>query len=150
MQLRPPCYFPLVAKISVLSRAYQGMRVKTPARISSAASSAATTAQLSTDNNQVFREFSATALVLIVLSLFRPSAHGCVPRMTFSRLTAPKLLADFPDLLRCDAPHDHQRRCGKFFLACQARQAGPPNLLLRAGCVGNDHAWQIVREATFA
>jgi hypothetical protein len=48
---------------------YQGTRVKTPARISRAASNAATTAQLSIDNNQPFRVFSDTASVLIVLSL---------------------------------------------------------------------------------
>src|SRR5437879_5477322 len=141
MRWRLPCFLLPLTK----SQPYQGIRVKTPVRISSAANSAATTAQLSTDNNQVFREFSATALVLMVLSLFRPSAHGCVPRMIFGRLAAPKLLADFLDLLRRDASYDHQRRCGKFCLVCQARHAGPPNLLLRACGVGNDHARQIVR-----
>jgi hypothetical protein len=43
--------------------------VKTPARINNAASSAATTAQLSMDSSQPFFVFSDTALVLIVLSL---------------------------------------------------------------------------------
>jgi hypothetical protein len=67
MQLRPPCCFLSFEEFPY----YQGMRVKTPARINNAASRAATTAQLSIDNNQLFREFSATALVLIVvLSLF--------------------------------------------------------------------------------
>jgi hypothetical protein len=54
-------FFPSVVK----SQPYQGTRVKTPARINSAASSAATTAQLSIDNNQVFRAFRDTALALI-------------------------------------------------------------------------------------
>jgi hypothetical protein len=54
------------------------MRVKTPARISSAANNAATTAQLSTDNNQLVLELSVTALVLMVLSLIDSSAHGRV------------------------------------------------------------------------
>jgi formate-dependent nitrite reductase membrane component NrfD len=75
------------------------MRVKTPARISSAANSAATTAQLSTDNNQLFRELSVAGLVLIALSLLRPSTHRGMPRAILARLVAPKLFADFLDLL---------------------------------------------------
>jgi hypothetical protein len=54
-------FLPFVVK----SQPYQGTRVKTPARISSAANSAATTAQLSIDNNQLFRPFRDAALVLI-------------------------------------------------------------------------------------
>jgi hypothetical protein len=61
MRLHQPSFLPFTYQ----SAAHQGMRVKTPARISNAASRAATTAQLSIDNNQVFLEFNATALVLI-------------------------------------------------------------------------------------
>src|SRR5690349_10151550 len=93
--------------MSGLTGAYQGIRVKTPVRISNAASRAATTAQLSIDNNQLFREFSATALVLMVLSLFRMSTHRGVPCLGIAQFTAPELLADFLNFLRRDATDNH-------------------------------------------
>ena len=58
---------------------YQGMRVNTPARISSAARSAATTAQPSIDKSQLFLEFRDTALVLIVLSFTLASSQRSGP-----------------------------------------------------------------------
>src|SRR5258706_16219900 len=135
---------------AVNSQPHQGMRVKTPARTSSAANRAATTAQLSIDNNQLFRGLSGTALVLMVLSLFRPLTHGAVPRAAIVSLAAPKLFADFLDLLRCNATNNHQCRRGKFLLVCQPRNASPSNFLLRARGIGNDHARQIVRQTTLA
>jgi len=57
-------FFPLLVK----SEPYQGTRVKTPKRINSAASSATTTAQLSIDNNQLFRALRDTVLLLIRFS----------------------------------------------------------------------------------
>jgi hypothetical protein len=55
--------------LRLVERAYQGTRVKTPARISRAASSAAATAQPSTDNNRPLREFNVTVVVLMYVLL---------------------------------------------------------------------------------
>src|ERR1700741_2702219 len=112
---------------------YQGMRVKTPARINNAASSAATTAPLSIDSNQPLREVNATVLVLMFSPcslLVSCSTYGRGPHVIHARLAVPKLLAYFLDLVRCDAADNHQCRRGKFFFLRQARNAGPANLLL--------------------
>src|SRR5579863_8701277 len=128
---------------------YQGTRVKTPARISSAARRAATTAQPSSDNHQPLREFSETAFVLMVFSSFLYSTHNIARRLTMGRVV-PKCLADLLHSLRRDPTDNHQRRRGKLFLVGQARHTGPSNLLRGSRGVGHDHARQIVWQATFA
>src|SRR5260370_22856315 len=107
------------------------MRVKTPARISKAARSAATTAQLSSDNNQLLREFMDTALVLIILS-FSFSAHcGAVCLMPL-HVAAPKRLADFLDPLRLYPANNHQRRRTKLLFVRHLPARRPPALFLRS------------------
>src|ERR1700747_738744 len=71
VRLRPPLFSShsgILHPVALRIRgAYQGTRVNTPARISKAARSAATTAQLSSDNFQLLRELSDTVLVLMFL-----------------------------------------------------------------------------------
>src|SRR3979490_1515195 len=97
MQLNPPYFLPLRGEF----QAYQGTRATTPARMSSAASSATTTAQPSIDNNQLFRAFTDAELVLIGAPLYQALAHGSIARrVTLVRFITPKCVADLPHLLR--------------------------------------------------
>src|SRR6267143_505689 len=126
------------------SPCYQGTRVKTPARINKAARRAATTAQLSSDNNQVLLEFSDTALVLMVFSSIGQSTDGRARRVTIARFIAPKRLGNLLHLARCDAADNHQCRRGKPFLVRQLGNVGPSNSLPGTRGIRHDHARQVV------